>query len=56
MSALSLEATGFANRGEGWRLAQEDAIGINGQLPLSTMGGLKSVAATRWGQPVFIKL
>ncbi|MEZ4677256.1 MAG: thiolase domain-containing protein [Caldilineaceae bacterium] len=42
MSALSLEATGFANRGEGWRLAQEDVIGINGQLPLSTMGGLKS--------------
>lgn len=42
MSALSLEATGFARRGEGWRLAQEDAIGIHGQLPISTMGGLKS--------------
>jgi acetyl-CoA C-acetyltransferase len=42
MSALSLEATGFAKRGEGWRMAQEDAIGIHGQLPLSTMGGLKS--------------
>lgn len=42
MSALSLEATGFAARGEGWRMAQEEAIGINGQLPISTMGGLKS--------------
>lgn len=42
MSALSLEATGFARRGEGWRLAQEDAIGIQGDLPISTMGGLKS--------------
>ncbi len=42
MSALSLEATGFAKRGEGWRMAQEEAIGIHGQLPLSTMGGLKS--------------
>lgn len=42
MSALSLEATGFAKRGEGWRMAQEDAIGIHGQLPISTMGGLKS--------------
>ncbi|MCB0107855.1 MAG: thiolase domain-containing protein, partial [Caldilineaceae bacterium] len=42
MSALSLEATGFAKRGEGWRMAQEEAIGINGQLPVSTMGGLKS--------------
>lgn len=42
MSALSLEACGFARRGEGWRLAHEDAIGISGQLPISTMGGLKS--------------
>ena len=42
MTALSLEATGFAKRGEGWRLAHEQAIGIHGDLPLSTMGGLKS--------------
>jgi len=42
MSALSLEACGFARRGEGWRMAQEDEIGIQGRLPLSTMGGLKS--------------
>jgi acetyl-CoA C-acetyltransferase len=42
MSALTLEATGFAERGEGWRLAHEDYIGIGGELPISTMGGLKS--------------
>ena len=42
MSALSLEATGFAHRGEGWRMAHEGEIGINGRLPISTMGGLKS--------------
>ncbi len=42
MSALSLESVGFARRGEGWRMAQENAIGIDGQLPISTMGGLKS--------------
>ncbi len=42
MSALSLEATGFAKRGEGWRLAYEGMIGIGGKLPISTMGGLKS--------------
>jgi acetyl-CoA C-acetyltransferase len=42
MSALSLEATGFARRGEGWRLAHPQAIGIAGELPISTMGGLKS--------------
>lgn len=42
MSALSLEACGFAQRGEGWRLAHPDFIGIHGELPISTMGGLKS--------------
>ncbi|MEZ4555241.1 MAG: hypothetical protein R2854_02095 [Caldilineaceae bacterium] len=42
MSALSLEANGFAARGEGWRLAQDDEIGLNGRIPISTMGGLKS--------------
>lgn len=42
MSALSLEATGFAKRGEGWRLGHEGFIGIHGELPISTMGGLKS--------------
>lgn len=42
MAALSLEATGFANRGEGWRWAEEDRIGIGGALPIATMGGLKS--------------
>jgi acetyl-CoA C-acetyltransferase len=42
MTALSLEATGYARRGEGWRMATEDQIGINGRLPISTMGGLKS--------------
>lgn len=42
MSALSLEANGFAKRGEGWRMAQDEMIGIRGELPISTMGGLKS--------------
>jgi acetyl-CoA C-acetyltransferase len=42
MSALSLEANGFAKRGEGWRMAQEARIGLEGDLPISTLGGLKS--------------
>ena len=42
MSALSLEANGFARRGEGWRMAHEGEINIHGRLPISTMGGLKS--------------
>ncbi len=42
LSALTLEATGFAERGEGWKLAQSGAIGLKGTLPISTFGGLKA--------------
>jgi acetyl-CoA C-acetyltransferase len=42
MAALSLEACGFAERGEGVRLGQEGAILPNGRIPISTMGGLKA--------------
>lgn len=42
MSALSLEACGFAKRGQGVRFGLDCEIGINGKLPISTMGGLKA--------------
>jgi len=42
MAALSLEAAGFARRGEGARLALEGEIGIHGRVPVATMGGLKA--------------
>jgi acetyl-CoA C-acetyltransferase len=44
LTTLSLEAMGIADRGEGWKLAsnQGELIGTTGQLPISTMGGLKS--------------
>ena len=42
MTALSLEAAGFAERGQGVRLATEGAITLQGRLPISTMGGLKA--------------
>lgn len=42
MSALSLEAAGFAPRGHGVRLAMEGEIGLNGRIPITTMGGLKA--------------
>ena len=42
MSALILEATGFAEPGYGWRLAADGAIRPDGRLPISTMGGLKA--------------
>ncbi|OIO92346.1 MAG: acetyl-CoA acetyltransferase [Anaerolineae bacterium CG2_30_64_16] len=42
MSALSLEAAGFAPRGAGVRLAMDGEIAISGRIPISTMGGLKA--------------
>ncbi len=42
MSALSLEACGFAERGQGPRLAQEGAILPTGRIPITTLGGLKA--------------
>jgi acetyl-CoA C-acetyltransferase len=42
MACLLLEAVGFAEPGEGWKLAETGEIGRNGRLPLSTFGGLKA--------------
>jgi acetyl-CoA C-acetyltransferase len=39
---LSLEAAGFAARGEGWKLAMGDKLTLKGDLPINTMGGLKA--------------
>jgi acetyl-CoA C-acetyltransferase len=41
-AALALEAAGFAEPGEGWRLAAEGEIGRTGRVPLSTFGGSKA--------------
>ncbi|MBN2499794.1 MAG: thiolase domain-containing protein [Anaerolineales bacterium] len=41
-SALSLEAAGFAGQGEGWKLAENGAISLQGKLPITTFGGLKA--------------
>ncbi|MCE9644647.1 MAG: thiolase domain-containing protein [Chloroflexi bacterium] len=42
MAALSLEASGFAERGQGVRLALDNEIGIQGRVPVCTRGGLKA--------------
>lgn len=42
MSALSLEACGFADRGQGPRLALEGQITRTGRIPIATFGGLKA--------------
>jgi len=42
ISSLSLEAAGFAERGKGVHFGKDGEIALNGKLPISTMGGLKS--------------
>lgn len=42
IAALSLEACGFAPRGQGTRLAADGEIGPRGRMPICTMGGLKA--------------
>jgi acetyl-CoA C-acetyltransferase len=42
MTALTLESAGFAAAGEGLDFADENRVGLNGELPISTFGGLKA--------------
>jgi acetyl-CoA C-acetyltransferase len=42
MTALTLEAAGFCAPGEGLTFADERRIGLDGELPISTFGGLKA--------------
>jgi acetyl-CoA C-acetyltransferase len=42
MAVLSLEACGFAERGQGVRLGLDGDIGIRGKVPICTRGGLKA--------------
>jgi acetyl-CoA C-acetyltransferase len=41
-AALSLEAAGFASKGEGWKLAVDGAIALDGKIPICTFGGSKA--------------
>jgi acetyl-CoA C-acetyltransferase len=41
-AAMSLEAAGFAPRGEGWKMAADGGISLKGKLPCATLGGLKA--------------
>ncbi|QDX41257.1 thiolase family protein [Salarchaeum sp. JOR-1] len=42
LEVLQLEALGFAETGEGWRLAPDGVTERDGRLPVNTSGGLKS--------------
>lgn len=41
-SVLTLEAAGFAPRGQGWKLAQDGTLALGGKMPFATLGGLKA--------------
>jgi acetyl-CoA C-acetyltransferase len=41
-AALSLESVGYADRGQGWKLAAGGSISLKGTIPAATMGGLKA--------------
>ncbi len=47
-AALSLEAAGLAERGQGWVLAEEGQISLKGRIPISTLGGVKA-RGNPWG-------
>lgn len=42
MATMLLEAVGYARPGEGWRLAAEMEIALDGCIPIATQGGLKA--------------
>jgi acetyl-CoA C-acetyltransferase len=42
MACMLLEAVGYAQTGDGWRLAADMEIALDGQIPIATLGGLKA--------------
>lgn len=42
VAALSLEASGFAKKGEGALMARNGDIALEGKIPITTMGGCKA--------------
>jgi acetyl-CoA C-acetyltransferase len=55
LSALSLEASGLAERGQGWQWANNQGaeIGLKGKLPVCTFGGLKARGNIGGGSGVY---
>jgi acetyl-CoA C-acetyltransferase len=41
-AAVALESVGLAERGQGWKLAADQAIARDGRIPTATLGGLKA--------------
>jgi acetyl-CoA C-acetyltransferase len=52
-AAMALEAAGFAERGQGWKLAADGSISRTGKIPCATMGGLKARGFTGGASGVY---
>jgi acetyl-CoA C-acetyltransferase len=52
-SALTLEAAGYAERGQAWQLAKNGYLSIRGQLPITTFGGSKARGDTGGANGVY---
>ncbi|MGA9532373.1 MAG: beta-ketoacyl synthase N-terminal-like domain-containing protein [Anaerolineales bacterium] len=52
-AALSLEAAGFASRGQGWKLAADGSIARDGSIPILTFGGSKARGDTAGATGVY---
>jgi acetyl-CoA C-acetyltransferase len=53
LSALSLEAAGYAPFGSGWELAANGDINLSGRIPINTLGGSKARGDTAGATGVF---
>ncbi|MEM1584286.1 MAG: beta-ketoacyl synthase N-terminal-like domain-containing protein [Nitrososphaerota archaeon] len=42
MAILSLESSGFAERGKAWQLLEKGELSLSGSIPCNTFGGLKA--------------
>ena len=42
MAIVSLESSGFAERGKAWQLLERRELSLSGALPCNTFGGLKA--------------
>jgi len=51
---LSLEAAGFAPRGQAWKLATDGSLALTGSLPVATMGGHMG-RGSRWEPRAFTR-
>jgi len=53
MAIVSLESSGFAERGKAWQLLERGELGLSGALPCNTFGGLKARGHPAGATPIY---